>query len=333
MATLRKRGKSYVLDWSDADGQHRKSLGPISEREAKLRLKTKEYELASGNKVLPTGLIFQNFVEEYKSWHATAYPSSYFRIEQIIDDHLTPEFGLIPIDQITLRHIQNYLPARVEAGAKRSTILKEIRTLIAIANNALDIEEIKSHNLGRAMRKLRPFFRVVDSKPPRFYTNDEMRIIYAASGDRAHWWQFLANQGVRRTEAMQINRKRDIGSDAIRLLSNEEERTKSAKWREVPLFDGGREALERFPQDGQYLFPRMRKESLSRAAIKDIRRAGLDGSMHCFRHTFCSHLVINGWKLRDVQRMAGHAHITTTEKYVHSGTQPIMIERSRQLSL
>lgn len=333
MATLRKRGESWVLDWSDYEGQHRESLGPIPEREAKTRLKAKEYELLSGRKILPTGLIFQNFVVDYKDWHATAYPSSFDRIEQIIDDHLTPEFGLLPVDQITLRHIQIYIPKRVKAGAKRATILKELRTLIAVANNALDLEEIQSHRLGRAMRKLQSFFKVKDSKPPRFYSHQEMQSIYAAAGGKAHWWQFLANEGVRRGEALQINRKRDIGSDAIRLLSSEDERTKSAKWREVPLFDGGREALERFPKDGQYLFPRMRKESLSRAAITDIRRAGLDGSMHCFRHTFCSHLVINGWNLRDVQKLAGHAHIETTEKYVHSGTQPRTIKQRHQLAL
>lgn len=41
------------------------------------------------------------------------------------------------------------------------------------------------------------------------------------------------------------------------------------------------------------------------------------GSLHCLRHTFRSHLVIAGAPLRTVQKLAGHASFTTTEKYAH----------------
>lgn len=331
MATIRKRGGSYLLDWSDAEGQHRISLGPVSEREAKIKLKTKEYELASGKRVLPTGLIFQNFVVDYKDWHAKAYPASHDRIAQIIDQHLIPEFGLIPIDQIKIKAVEQWAGGRLDE-AKRETILKEVRTLIAIINKALDWEEIQYNPLSRLMRNMRDFFKVKDSKPPMFYDAGELSKLYKAS-NRLWQWKFLANTGARRAEALHIRRKRDIGHDAIRILSVDDERTKSGKWREIPLFDGAREALERFPRDGEYLFPRIRKESFSRSFVTDVTRAGLEGHLHCLRHTFCSHLVINGWNLRDVQKFAGHAHIATTEKYVHSGTQPLSIKREKQLIL
>lgn len=331
MATIRKRGDSYVLDWSDAQGQHRKSLGEISQREAKIKLKAKEYELASGKRILPTGLIFQNFVVEYKDWHAKAYPSSHFRIAQIIDQHLVPEFGLIPIDQIGIKAVEKWAGERLDE-AKRATILKEVRTLVAIINKALDWQDIQYNPLSRLMRNMRDFFKVIDSKPPRFYTTEEMQKIYDASLGRSHWWKFIANEGIRRGEALQLKRA-DIGTESLRVLSIEDERTKSGKWREIPLFDGGKEALDMFPRDGKYLFPRMNPVSLSRAFANVLRRAGIDGSVHCLRHTFCSHLVMKGWSLRDVKEFAGHAHIQTTEKYVHSGTEPINIRHEKQLTL
>jgi len=66
-----------------------------------------------------------------------------------------------------------------------------------------------------------------------------------------------------------------------------------------------------------FRLPRMAPGSLSRAFDRALERAGLDGSLHCLRHTFCAHLVMAGVPLRTVQLLAGHAHFSTTEKYAH----------------
>lgn len=48
------------------------------------------------------------------------------------------------------------------------------------------------------------------------------------------------------------------------------------------------------------------------------RRAGLgDVRIHDLRHTYASTLVNNGVPLYDVQKLLGHAHIRTTERYSH----------------
>lgn len=47
-------------------------------------------------------------------------------------------------------------------------------------------------------------------------------------------------------------------------------------------------------------------------------RAGLpDVRIHDLRHTFASTLVNNGVSLYEVQKLLGHAHIRTTERYAH----------------
>lgn len=38
---------------------------------------------------------------------------------------------------------------------------------------------------------------------------------------------------------------------------------------------------------------------------------------HAFRHTFASHLVINGASIYDVQKLLGHRSITMTQIYAH----------------
>ncbi len=48
------------------------------------------------------------------------------------------------------------------------------------------------------------------------------------------------------------------------------------------------------------------------------RRAGLGPSgPHILRHTFCSHLVLRGVHVRTIQKLAGHANLSTTEVYMH----------------
>jgi len=39
--------------------------------------------------------------------------------------------------------------------------------------------------------------------------------------------------------------------------------------------------------------------------------------VHILRHTFCSHLAMRGAPARAIQEVAGHADLTTTQRYMH----------------
>ena len=348
MATLRRIDGAWILDWRDTEGRrHRKALGrcsALSERDAKRIHHQHEIELAAGFRTLNPELApaFGQFVTDYLVWHAAEYPSSNYRIAQIVTQHLLPEFEFIALDAINPRQVEAWKHRRMAPGDNRpkaETVAKELRTLKAILAKAVEWKTIREHPIPHVSAPLS-----LDSKPPLFFTQAELDALYAAcslevnAGEgpqpnpvHAAIWRLYANTGMRRGEGLMLKRAW-VGKDAMKILSTDEQRTKSGKWREIPLTKGARIALDKLPKDGEHVIPRMAPASLSRACINDIRRAKLDGSLHTLRHTFISHMVMAGVPLRTVQKLAGHSTVAVTERYSHLAPGHLL-DAGRSISL
>lgn len=323
MAKITARGSYHILSWTDPQTQkrHRVSLGKIGtipKRDLDDILRIKEYELSTGAKLLHAhrrpAPLFRDFARDYLMWHRMEYPDSHYRVAQILHDHLIPEFGLTPLNLLQVEKADTYKNKR-RFVAKASTVGKELRTLQAVVNRAVDLKIITDNPISIVQPP-----KINDSKPHRWYTSEELETLYGKSGKRAAWWRLFANTGLRRSEAHMLKRMWIGGHglpDVIRILSTEDDRTKSGKYRSVPMTDGARIALAALEGEGVYVLPRMAKESLSRHCAQDLEKAGLDGSLHCLRHTYICHLLLKGVPIRTVQLYAGHAHISTTEIYAY----------------
>jgi integrase len=327
MATIFKRGDSWYLNWHDRDGQHRPSLGEITEHEARTALKLKEAELATGRSLTPTlAPLFSDYAVSYLAWYGTEFPDTLDTAERIIERRLIPAFGHLSLDQVSAAKVEEWKARRKGQDAvyrnghsqghkvRGGTVNRELRTLKAMLNRAVDWEMLVK-SPARSVKGL----RTMDSKPPHFYLKPQLRALYkAAAGPHSSIWRLMANTGLRRGEALHLRRRNIIGDEKLHILSEEGARTKSRKWREIPLSRAALQALESL--DGaDHVLPRMAPESLSRAFLRDARAAQVGGSLHSLRHTFCSHLVMRGVPLRTVQILAGHAHFSTTERYAHLG--------------
>lgn len=324
MAGKYQRGTSWYINWVEGTRQVRQCLGRVTEAEAEAARLAREQAL--GNAAL-AGPQFLAYASHYGTWHSQEYPDSYYRVEQIIRQHLVPYFKRAPLMTLTAALVDDYKRQRLGPdGAAAATVIKELRTLQALMNHAVQAGVIDKNPIRYAKAP-----RNLNSRPPRWYTKAELARIYTveleipkettAEDQDLHrdyrWaWQLLANSGLRRAEALQL-RWADVGQDELRIISTPAARTKSGKWRAIPITHGAEEALAALKRRRDYVLPQIAPASLSRSFARTLERADLDGGIHCLRHTFCSHLVQAGVPLRTVQVLAGHSSIRVTENYAH----------------
>lgn len=61
----------------------------------------------------------------------------------------------------------------------------------------------------------------------------------------------------------------------------------------------------------------MTRDRVIKAVRGAQRLAGIEQGVHILRHTFCSHLAMKGAPARAIQELAGHADLSTTQRYMH----------------
>jgi integrase len=316
MATITDRRGYHILNWTDPQTGRRRNkslgkVGTIPKRDLDDLLRIKEYELSTGARLLNVhrrpAPRFEEYARTYLIWHRAEYPDSHYRVEQIAFDHLIPHFGGTPLNLLSIEQAEDYKAVR-RPLVTANTLAKEWRVFMAFLNRAVETKVITENPLSAVKAP-----QSLNSKPHHYYQPHELKTIYAISS-YGPIWRFMANTGLRRGEALHM--RRAWITDAVRIQSTGEERTKAGEWRKIPLTDGARKALALIKGE-PHLIPRMAPESLSRAFKRDARKAKVGGSLHSLRHTYICHLLLAGVPIRTVQLYAGHANISTTEKYAY----------------
>ena len=328
MATLRKKGNTYFIDYRVNGKRKRKTVGK-SKKMAELALKDLEVKLAKGELGFETkDGSYTKLVDDYRSYIKTnVAPGTQKRYKSILDNFhrfLEEEFPHIEkVSQFNSKMFEKFKAFRREEGAQNRTINAEmvlVRMMFRLATQWGYAEK----NITDGVSKL----KVPKKNPPRFLTDEECNKLLDSSDAWLYpiFYTFL-NTGLRKSELENLEWS-DIDFNRKKLkVTIKDNWSPKTNEREIPINEGLYALLEKqkqktgksgyvFPgEDGKMIF---RNRLLRRIKTLAKRlKMGDNIGIHTLRHTFASHLVMKGVDLATIKQLMGHSDIETTMIYSH----------------
>ena len=311
LATIYKRGDTYYLNWREDGVQYRRSIGKVDRRQAEAIRAEKEAERA-GLIAPRSGITVRTVLDGYLAWSKASRESSYRGTRAALAPLLTL-IGDHPAETFDVALVERWAANSPNAPA---TVAKSIKMARAAYRRAIRLQQVRANPFERASIP-----KVITSRAPPWFTREELDALYAQP--RGHLWRFMANTGVRRGEMAKAVRG-DVRHGKLYIESSPTGRTKSGRWRWVPLTRAAKDALAKLGKDRLVTchpdtITDWFAEDLAEVnkARKKARKKPLAGSPQYLRHTFCTHLAQAGVSLHDIRQLAGHSSIAVTERYAH----------------
>ncbi len=230
---------------------------------------------------------------------------------------------------VDAKRIRRWLMELGESGMAARTVARKL----SVVRSCFRYCEREGIRDNPARRILAPRFR---ARLPRVLTMDEMAAMMetAIKGRGAlgirNWAivETLYGAGLRSQEATGMDLKdMDLDQGIIRVAG------KGGKPREVPIGSYGVRALTQYVKEARpqlvrhstmAVFLNHRGGRLTTRSLRRIVKATMlksaahrNVSPHWLRHSYATHLLMNGADLRVVQELLGHASLKTTQIYTH----------------
>ncbi|MBW1778552.1 MAG: site-specific integrase [Deltaproteobacteria bacterium] len=343
MAMIRKRGKSYQIDYFDPSGRRvRKSFRKKKDAEAELGKRVsliaegRYLDVKRELKITLEGLI-DRYEENYK--HQTSFWNAKKGYLRNFKEYFGKDTLLANIGYANLETYRNHLrrsltrngTIRTEASTNR-----EISCLHHLFEKAVEWEMVEQSPFkkGRSLilkennRRLRylsqeEIVRLLDSCSTRVIEFPRKRghITRMTRKDPDYLRDIVECAlltGMRRGEILGL--KWDQVRNGFIYLT----KTKTNEARQIPV-SGDLESLfkrirARNGLKSPYVFTYQGKPvtEIKTAFNAALKRAGIrDFRFHDLRHTFASQLIMRGGSLKDVQELLGHKTMTMTLRYAH----------------
>lgn len=248
-----------------------------------------------------------------------SYPTKVFAIRE-----LREAFGDRLLSQITYLDMETYRNRRkaipLKSGKPRSdaSVNYEMAVFAHILAKAVEWGLLESNPFKKGKRLM---FKV-DNQRKRFLNEAEMEALLRECPRHLKPIVHTALlTGMRREEVLSLKWEQ-VRDDFIYL---DGAMTKSGKGRQIPINESLAEVLSEVRLEKQLKSPFVFCDAQGRR-FQDVknsfqgacRRAGIrDFTFHDLRHTFASHLVMQGAGLAAVQKLLGHADIKMTMRYSH----------------
>lgn len=213
--------------------------------------------------------------------------------------------------------IEKYKLIRIEEGMSKATVNRELACLKSLFNRAIEDRKVEENPVCKVK-----FFRE-ENKRLVFLEEDEIHKFLDACPNYLEPIVVIAiYTGMRRGEILNLKwRDIDIKRELIHVLD-----TKNGEKKEIPMNDEVKRIFIKTPRHkgSDYIFYNSNGKpykDIRSAFKKALKKSGVkkeDGfRFHDLRHTFASHLVMNGVDLNTVSKLLGHKSIQMTLRYAN----------------
>lgn len=352
MARIYKRENVWYLDIRVKGRRVRRRVG-TSKKIAELALKDAEVRAARDEfGFTKHDISIEKLIEQFLEYNRTNHRASTTKRYKAVTDHfrrfLTAKRpDLVAVSQLTPEVIEGYktfrrdewvnpngkpvaseedVKSHTRKGARARTVNLEMDGLKTMFNLAIRWGYLRENPVGQ----VKPL-KTDDKKSVRFLTLDECgRLLKAATEELKPILFTFLHTGMRKAELENLTwADVDLDRQVILVRAKEGWKPKTGE-REIPvsadlydLLSCRRGHTVAGVDDSDYVFPVktsghshnwIRTELIkvaTAAGIKDLTR------VHTLRHTFASHLVMQGVDLPTVGKLMGHSDVETTMIYAH----------------
>jgi len=249
-------------------------------------------------------------------------------------DTLIPFTNSVSLDDLSVYSINKYIVSLRERGLKPASIDTHVRAIKAFLKFLYE-EGYLEENISAKIKKI---------KLPKQYPyvlNDEQVYSLLKACNKKSWIGFrdyviiltFLDTGIRLSELINLKLE-DINFNKRSILIRD---GKGGKDREVYM---GRTLIREmskwvkmrgyYPYEDRVFITKqgtkLNKRGVERIIEKLAKKAGITGvrcSPHTLRHTFATNFIRNGGDVFTLQKILGHADITTCMVYVHMGGRQI----------
>lgn len=321
MASLFQRHGIYWIDYRVNGKRFRVSTGTTNKQHALVKLEDLKVKLFKGEigakKLTGRRSTVTEFMQRYEA---------YYRYGSGVDRH--PEISRLNawhnyFVKNGIRHLASITPAVVDSfrtevleGRKPKTIKNYISFLKSALNKAVEWDLIDQNPIAKvSVPKIVKTFN--------FFSKDEVaQLLEAADPEVRTGIQILVSTGMRRGELFHLRcRDVDLKSASIRVWPYGDYSPKGKRPRTIPMTAETKKILAKQLKNkkaDEYAFrPFPSENRLYKRFAELLKELDLKGTLHDLRHTFASHLAMEGVPIPVIKELLGHSNISTTMVYAH----------------
>ncbi|MEA3354816.1 MAG: site-specific integrase [Campylobacterota bacterium] len=243
------------------------------------------------------------------------------KIKRTYEIHIQPYLGTVDVDKIDTDMVKNIQKEKRKVLAER-TVNAIIQIIGAIFNIAIRKKLYLKSNpiVGQIKRKK------VDNKRERYLELDEIKLLLGKIQDREHLFLFVQialQTGARLSTILSITKKDiKLETNSIVLKDHKNNSTYFGFYNDnlrtllenrMKYMNINDRIISRHKQTIQDQLTKIYNEYFNQGLEKDDRKNRV--VTHTLRHTFASHLAINGTPIYTIQKLMNHKDITMTLRY------------------